>query len=98
MGGKITARGCTRLRSLPGWIGLLTQLDLQGCSALEKLPEGLRVTEWIDIAGTRIRKLPKSLSAVEIRWRGVTVPRDIVLKPETITAERLVNEQNTEIR
>ena len=96
--GRLTARGCAQLRSLPKWMTRLAQLDLRDCRNLGELPEGLVVTSWIDVAGTRIRLLPKSLKGVQLRWRGVAVDERVAFRPELITAEEILAEPNAERR
>ena len=96
--GRATLRGCGQLRSLPEWFGLLAQLDLRDCANLRELPKSLRITSWIDVAGTRIRKLPPSLDGVPLRWRGVSIDRRIAFDPETITAAEILEEVNAERR
>lgn len=96
--GRLTARGCAQLRSLPPWMSRLAQLDLRDCTNLRELPEGLVVTSWVDVAGTRIRALPASLKGVQLRWRGVTVDERVAFRPELITADEILAESNAERR
>jgi hypothetical protein len=96
--GRLTARGCAQLRSLPRWMTRLAQLDLRDCTNLRELPDGLVVTSWVDVAGTRIRSLPASLKGVQLRWRGVTVDERVAFRPELITAEEILAESNAERR
>lgn len=96
--GRLRATNCTGLRTLPPWLTELSQLDLCGCSAISELPEGLRISSWIDVAGTGLRALPASLDGVEIRWRGVPVDARIAFHPETITTSEVLGEPNVERR
>ena len=96
--GRLTARGCAQLRELPPWISRLAQLDLRDCTNLTRLPEGLVVTSWIDVAGTGIRSLPVSLKGVQLRWRGVAIDARIAFFPELITAKEILDEPNAERR
>jgi hypothetical protein len=96
--GRLAARGCAQLRALPPWLTRLAQLDLRDCTNLRELPEGLVVTSWIDVAGTRIRSLPPSLRGVQLRWRGVAVDERIAFSPELITADEILAEPNAERR
>lgn len=96
--GRLRARNCVGLSALPPWLGRLSQLDLAGCARIEALPDELEVTSWIDIAGTGIRRLPTSLSGIGLRWRGVTIDERIAFRPETITAEEVLQEVNAELR
>lgn len=96
--GRLRARNCLGFRQLPPWLGRLSQLDLAGCTPIAELPEGLEVTSWIDLADTSIRRLPESLSGVGLRWRGVMIDERIAFRPEEITAEEVLSEQNAELR
>ena len=96
--GRLTARGCAQLRTLPGWMTRLAQLDLRDCTNLRELPDGLLVTSWVDVAGTKIRALPESLKGIQLRWRGVTVDERVAFRPELITADEILAEPNAERR
>jgi hypothetical protein len=96
--GRLAARGCGQLRSLPPWLARLAQLDLRDCTNLRELPGGLVITSWLDVAGTRIRALPPSLAGVQLRWRGVVVDERVAFHPERITVEEVLNEPNAERR
>lgn len=96
--GRLRARNCLGIRGLPPWLGRLSQLDLAGCTPISELPEGLEVGSWIDVANTSIRSLPNSLSGVGLRWRGVVIDERIAFRPEEISAEEVLGEQNAELR
>lgn len=96
--GRLRARNCLGIRSLPPWLGRLSQLDLAGCAWFAELPEGLEVTSWVDLADTSIRSLPASLRGVGIRWRGVAIDERIAFAPETISAGEVLEERNAELR
>ncbi len=96
--GNLVARDCVSLRSLPEWLGPLTNLDLRGCAGIDSLPEGLIVNGWIDIQGTRVTALPTSLLGAQIMWRGVEVDERIAFRPETISAQEVLAERNLERR
>jgi hypothetical protein len=96
--GRLNARGCSRLATLPPWLANLAQLDVSGCERLADLPEGLRVNSWLDVAGTALRSLPRSLDGVQLRWRGVPIPPRVAFHPETITAPEVLGEANAEVR
>jgi hypothetical protein len=96
--GRLTARGCAQLRTLPSWVTRLAQLDLRDCSNLRELPEGLIVTSWVDVAGTGVRALPASMKGVQLRWRGVSVDDRVAFRPELITADEILAEGNVERR
>jgi len=86
------------IRSLPNWLGPLGQLDLAGCVNLHRLPEGLRVSGWIDIGGSSIASLPPSLENVPLRWRSVPVTHGIAFEPDKITSNQILEEKNAEVR
>ncbi len=96
--GRLRARNCLGLTELPRWLGRLSQLDLAGCAQIHSLPEGLEVTSWVDIAGTGIQSLPKSLAGVGLRWRGVAIDERIAFRPAEITAREVLGERNAELR
>jgi hypothetical protein len=96
--GRLLARGCTRLAALPPWLTNLSQLDIGGCASLTDLPATLRVTSWIDLAHTGITWLPAAARGAQIRWRGVPIDERIAFRPETITGEEVLGEQNAERR
>jgi hypothetical protein len=96
--GRLAMRGCDQFRELPAWLTSIAQLDLRDCPNIRHVPETLKIGSWIDVAGTRIRSLPKHLKHVQIRWRGVPVEARIAFEPETITAEEIIAETNIEKR
>lgn len=96
--GRLRARNCLGIRSLPPWLGRISQLDLAGCAWFAELPEGLEVASWVDVADTSIRGLPKSLRGVALRWRGVVIDERIAFEPETISATEVLEERNAELR
>lgn len=96
--GRLIARDCPRLRSIPASLGPIAQLDLAGCSALTSLPQGLVVTSWVDIAGTGITALPESLKGIQLRWRSVIIDERIAFRPQEIAVEEVLAESNAERR
>ncbi len=98
--GHLNLRGCGRLAALPALMGRerLAQLDISGCSRLTALPEGLQVGSWIEIAGSGLTALPRSMAGVRLRWHGVTIDERIAFHPETITADEVLAEENAELK
>lgn len=96
--GGVRLRNCVSMRNLPGWFGALAYLDLAGCSQIESLPEGLRVTGWVDVGGTELTSLPNSLAATQLRWRSVPVPQRVAFDPGSISADQALAERNAELR
>lgn len=96
--GRLNARGCLRLTTLPPWLRELSQLDVSGCESLSDLPAELTITSWLDIAGTQIGWLPVAARGAQLRWRGVPIEPRVAFQPETITAAEVLAEQNAELR
>ncbi|HEY0734377.1 MAG TPA: hypothetical protein VGD69_05685 [Herpetosiphonaceae bacterium] len=96
--GRLNARGCTRLASLPPWLTHVAQLDISGCSNLQRLPETLVVSSWIDVAHTGLTELPPQLQSVPLRWRGVPITPRIAFEAETLTADEVLAQPNAELR
>ncbi|NNJ26243.1 DUF6745 domain-containing protein [Alienimonas chondri] len=101
--GRLRMRDCIGFRTLPPWLGTVSQLDLAGCVGIRELPGDLEVTSWIDVGGTRLTGLPASLRGdggrgVGLRWRGVTIDERIAFRPEEITAAECLAEPNAELR
>ena len=99
--GRLNLRGCTALSELPAYLGPLAALNVRDCPNLRHLPEGLRVTGWIDLAQsglTETMELPRSLKKVELRWQGVRMEERLLLRPETITVAEILADRNAERR
>ncbi|HKX62860.1 MAG TPA: hypothetical protein VJS65_13465, partial [Verrucomicrobiae bacterium] len=96
--GALILRNCIGIRVLPAWIGRLSQLDLAGCVQLAQIPEGISVSSWVDIGGTPITSLPRSLQGASLRWRSVRVNERIAFRPEELTAKEALAESNAERR
>lgn len=96
--GTLRLRNCIGIQSLPPWLETIAQLDVAGCVQLERIPDQLKVSSWIDIGGTNISELPPSLSGTPLLWRGVPVTERIAFRPETLTSAEVLAEKNAEIR
>lgn len=96
--GRLVARDCENLERLPDWLDGLSGLDLQNCSKLEQLPSTLKLSAWLDPAGTGIKSLPSQLNGVGLRWRGVPVDNRIVFHPESLTSDDILTQRNAEVR
>lgn len=103
----LNLRGCTSLSRLPpkmriGWarprFARGAALVVADCENLHEIPFDLRIDGAIDLAGSSIKDLPRSLSSVDLMWRGFRVDSDVVFHPERLNPERILNEQNAEIR
>jgi hypothetical protein len=96
--GSVILRDCRRLTSLPEWLTRLANLDLVGCLQIQSLPEALVLTGWLDLAGTAITSLPKSMATTRLRWRGVRIDRRLAFAPESLTAAEILKQPNAELR
>jgi len=96
--GRLRAANCAQITSLPRWLTNVAQLDVSGCVNLAELPEGLRVTSWLDLANSGIKSLHPFIKGARLRWRGVPVDERIAFRPETITATEILAEANAELR
>jgi hypothetical protein len=96
--GRLWAAGCAWLTALPRQLTNLESLDVRDCPRLRELPPGLRVREWVEVAGSGLTGLPESLRETPLRWRGVRVDERIAFHPERLTAEEVIHERNAERR
>lgn len=96
--GVLCLRNCIEVQNLPTWLGQLGQLDVSGCLQLTQIPEGVRVSSWVDIGGANLSQLPESLMDAPLRWRSVPIDHRIAFQPETLTASEIIAEQNAERR
>jgi hypothetical protein len=96
--GNIMARDCHQLPNLPTWITQLSILQLRSCSNITALHDGLRVSNWLEVADTQIRELPPSLQGTRLLWKGIHVDERIAFRPETITSDEILAEVNAERR
>jgi len=96
--GRLDASGCVNLRSLPAWLGTVSQLNITGCAQITSLPGGLRVISRLELADSGLTGLPESLRDAALFWKGVPVDARIAFHPETITAAEVLAERNAEKR
>jgi len=96
--GHINLARCAGLTALPPAATDVARLDLRDCPRVTKLPAGLTVRSWLDVAGSGVTSLPRSLAGVRLRWRGVAVTERVAFRPETITADEILAEPNAEVR
>jgi hypothetical protein len=89
---------CQSLAELPAGLVQLRTLNLRGCANLRSLPDDIRVHSWIEVAGSGIDALRKSLQSTQVLWRGVRVSDRIAFNPETITVREILRETNVELR
>ncbi len=95
---NLNLTNCVSFEGISNDFRSLRTLCLNGCSSITELGDELRVTDWIDVAGTKIEELPYSMRSTRIRWRGVEVPDYVAFYPEMITVDEIVNERNTTLR
>ena len=96
--GRLIARGCTGLRSLPDWFEHVCQLDVRGCTGLTHLSPRLTVSSWLDVADTALTRLPLGAAHAQLRWRGVRVDPRIAFQPDTIAGAEVLATRNVELR
>ncbi len=94
--GHLSARDCLSLRGLPEWLTQVAQLDLSGCRGIAHLPEGLRISGWLDVAGSGLSAVPDA--GVPLRWRGVRVDARVAFHPEQLTSAEILATENVELR
>jgi hypothetical protein len=95
--GHLSARDCLSLRGLPEWLTQVAQLDISGCRGITALPRGLRVSGWLDVAGSGLTGLPAG-SVSALRWRGVRVGERLAFAPHTISGAEILAQPNAEVR
>lgn len=88
----------TNLPNLPPGVRQVAQLDLRDCAAVTGLPADLEVSSWVDVGGSGLTRLPRSLRDTRLHWRGVAVTERIAFRPEALTAEEILEEPNAEVR
>ncbi|WP_407540967.1 hypothetical protein Q0M94_06150 [Deinococcus radiomollis] len=90
--GHLSAQGCLSLRTLPDRLTQIAQLDLSGCRGITSLPKGLRISGWLDVAGSGITSLEDE--HVPLRWRGVRVDARIAFRPEELKSAEILRTEN----
>jgi hypothetical protein len=103
----LDVRRCSSLAHFPAGlqIGFGTQrlawqpaLIVSDCLNVQTLPSDLKIQGPIDLAGSGITALPPSLASSRLLWRGIPVRPEVVVHPESLSAEEVLNEPNAEIR
>lgn len=102
--------GCSSLTTLPTGLRIeksgarsrsvrqSRMLRLVGCSSLTSLPADLKV-ETVELAHSGIKELPANLEErLQVMWRGVQVPAEVVFHPERLDPVRILREPNAELR
>ena len=95
--GHLSARDCLSLRELPGGLTQVAQLDVSGCRGVTSLPPALRISGWLDVAGSGLESLPGHQN-VALRWRGVRVDSRIAFRPDELQSAEVLTTQNVELR
>lgn len=96
-GGRLNLRDCALIDALPPR-GMVAQLDIAGCGRIDAVPEGFRVTSWIDVAGSGLTAVPAHLAGIGLRWRGVPVDARIAFRPHELGIGEILGERNAERR
>lgn len=100
--GRLLLRGCTALTELPPYLQNLAAVDVRDCPNLRQLPEGLRISGWLDIAHSGLAEdenlLPNSLDDVQLRWGGIPIEREYAFHPERMDPQAILADTNAERR
>jgi hypothetical protein len=94
----LSFRDCSELTYLPDWLKEVGTLDLHNCRSLTRLPEHLIVKGQITVSNTMLKELPEGCRRASIYWDHVLIDERIAFRPETITAQEVLNEPNVEVR
>jgi hypothetical protein len=97
-GGGLSLRDCASITRIPALSGDIASLDISGCPQIGSIPGSLRITSWIDVAGSGLTALPQHLEHLRLRWRGVPVDERIAFRPETLSVNEILVERNAELR
>ena len=95
--GHLSVRDCRSLRGLPDWLAQVAQLDVSGCPGITALPPGLRISGWLDVAGSGLSALPAG-QRVSLRWRGVRIDERVAFEPGSLSGAEILAQPNTEVR
>jgi hypothetical protein len=96
--GSLQVNGCPQLTGLPEYVTELAALDVGNCPRITEFSTKLRVTSWVEIAGSGLTGLPPQLQSVGIRWRGVLIDHATAFCPALLKAKNVVRERNAERR
>ena len=80
------------LRRLPERL-TARSLSVANCPQLRELPAGLHLTNWVEVAGSGLTRLPSGLR-VNIQWQGTTVDERTAFMPEDLTGVEILNVRN----
>lgn len=94
--GHLDLSGASHLYDLPNNLSC-ESLDLSDCVNLSRLPEGLHVTYWIEVAGSGLTHLESGHGFI-LRWRGVPISDRAMVNPDSITGQEILNTDNVELR
>jgi hypothetical protein len=94
----LDVRGNAWARDLPSWLRWVDELNVAGCRNLTRLPEKLRVSSWLDLADSGLRRLSPSAQGFRLRWRGVAIDARSAFYPETVDGREILKERNAEVR
>lgn len=63
---------------------------MSGCRGITALPEGLRISSWLDVAGSGLTELPPGQN-IPLRGRGVRVDARVAFRPGTLMGAQVLN-------
>ena len=100
--GRLLLRGCTALTELPPYLRNLAAVDVRDCPNLRRVPEGLQISGWLDVAQSGLvedeSSLPSSLADVQLRWGGIAIEREYAFHPERMDPQAILADTNAERR
>jgi predicted DNA-binding WGR domain protein len=96
--GNLIATGCTNLQKLPPWLGALSQLNIEDCPNIKKLPKSLTISSWLDFVGSSLTSLPRTMRNFPLRWRGVPIDYRTAFQPHRLKGRQIIAEENVERR
>lgn len=97
-GGALSIRDCPVIERIPDIRGDMASLDISGCRRIDGVPASVKVSAWIDVAGSGVTALPPRLAGLGVRWRGVPVSERVAFRPETLHIDEILAERNAEVR
>lgn len=94
--GHLNLQGEANLYQLPANLAC-DSLDISQCKNLTQLPQGLQVSQWIEIAGSGLTALPPG-HGFTLRWQGVVVNDRLAFAPQSFTGQEILELDNVELR
>jgi hypothetical protein len=93
---RLNLAHCTSLRQLEGRVSVV-HLDVRGCTSLQKLDDGVHVTQTLELAESGLTAVPSTLRA-GLRWNDVPVDAKVAFTPELLSGRDIMNTSNVQRR